>query len=136
MKKRARKNLAPKQRLTAIEEIRHFQKTTRLLIPRAAFHRVVREIVQDIGSEHLIQKQAFEALQESAEMYVVQMFEDARLLTEHRRCVTVDAKDLKLVQKIKTHDSRSQFNESDDAATQSAKTTNATSPNVQDDESE
>lgn len=80
------------------------------MIPRAPFARIVREIVHGIDDKLKIQKQAFEALQESAEMYLVQTFEDALLLTEHRRCVTVEARDLKLVQRIQTPSFRSQNN--------------------------
>lgn len=41
-------------------------------------------------------------------MYLVQTFEDAQLLAEHRRCATVDAKDMNLVVRIQTHRERSQ----------------------------
>lgn len=78
------------------------------MIPRAAFQRIVRETVNDINENLLIQKEAYEALQESAEMYLVQTFEDAVLLTEHRRCITVEPKDLKLVQRMQTPALRSQ----------------------------
>lgn len=106
VQKRGRKNPLPKRRLNATEEIIELQKSTQLLIPRAPFLRVVREILHDINPELLIQKQACEALQESSEMYLVQTFEDALLLAEHRRCVTVDAKDVKLVQRLRAPESR------------------------------
>lgn len=103
------------------------------MIPKAAFHRLVREIVQNIKADLLIQKQAFEALQESAEMYLVQTFEDALLATQHRRCITVDAKDMKLVRKIQTPGFRTQSNESGDTAAESANETNATGSDEEDD---
>lgn len=65
--------------------------------------------MRTINPDLLIQKLACEALQESAEMYMVQTFEDALLLTHHRRCVTVEAKDLKLVQRLQKPESRYQF---------------------------
>lgn len=74
----------------------------------------------------LIQKRANEALQESAEMFLVQTFEDALLLTEHRRRVTVNAQDMQLVQRIQTPGFRYQ----------SANNTNAAHVNDENDQSE
>lgn len=74
----------------------------------------------------LIQKRANEALQESAEMFLVQTFEDALLLTEHRRRVTVNAQDMQLVQRIQTTGFRYQ----------SANKTNAADVNDENDQSE
>lgn len=74
----------------------------------------------------LIQKRANEALQESAEMFLVQTFEDALLLTEHRRRVTVNAQDMQLVQRIQTTGFRYQ----------SANQTNAAVLNDENDQSE
>lgn len=82
-----------------------------MLIPRAAFERIVRDILHSINDQLRIQEQAFEALQHSAEMYLVQTFEDAQLLAMHRRCVTVDAKDMNLVQILKPNRLRYQRNE-------------------------
>lgn len=39
---------------------------------------------------------ALEALQESAEMYLTQVFEDSNLLTYHRQRCTLNVKDIKL----------------------------------------
>lgn len=85
-----------------MQEIHNLRRSTQLLIPRAPFQRIVREIVQQINAhaQLSIEKEAFEALQESVEMYLVQIFEDARLAAEHRRRITVDVKDVRLVQHI------------------------------------
>lgn len=96
----------------------------------------MRGIVHGINPKLLIQKQAFEALQESAEMYLVQTFEDALLLTEHRRCVTVDAKDMKLVQKIQTPGFRSRSNESANIVAEDANDANETNATGSDEEND
>lgn len=106
------------------------------MIPRAPFQRVVRDNLHDINPELLVQKLALEALQESAEMYLVQTFEDALLLAEHRRCITVDAKDIKLIQRIKTPELRYCPIEKSNNAAASANETNATGSDEKSDESE
>jgi len=58
----------------ALQEIRRYQKGADLLIRRAPFQRLVREILQEIqkpGGDFRIQPQALEALQESAEAFLV-----------------------------------------------------------------
>lgn len=63
----------------ALREIRRYQKSTELLIPTLPVQRLVREITQDLGmpgSANLrFQKSALLALQESAEAYLVHLFE-------------------------------------------------------------
>lgn len=68
----------------AIREIRHFQKTTDLLIRRLPFARLVREVANDFISTEFDdgvglrwQSQAILALQEAAEAFLVHLFEDA-----------------------------------------------------------
>ena len=46
-----------------LKEIRHFQKSTELLIPKLPFQRLVREIAQDFKTELLFQAKALGALQ-------------------------------------------------------------------------
>lgn len=106
------------------------------MIPRAPFQRIIREIVHEIDPELSIQKQAYEALQESAEKYLVQTFEDALLLTEHRRCITVDAKDVKLVQRIQTPEFRYRPIEKFDNNTENANEIDTTGSDEENDKSE
>lgn len=80
----------------ALREIRRYQKSTELLIRKAPFQRLVREIAQDYKTELRFQQQAVEALQEAAEKYMVVKFEDANLCAIHARRVTVMEKDLAL----------------------------------------
>jgi histone H3 len=59
----------------ALREIRRYQKTTELLLPKLPFKRLVREIAHDINKELRFQSGALEALQEAAEAYLVNEFE-------------------------------------------------------------
>lgn len=96
-----RKQLKPKRRRTVDEEIKHVQCITDLLIPRQPFHRLVREIVQAAKKDARMQKDAFEAIQECAEMFLVQIFQDAFLLAAHRKCRTVQPNDVQLLMYIR-----------------------------------
>ncbi len=85
----------------ALREIRRYQKSTDLLIRRAPFQRLVREIAQDFKSDIRFQQSAVEALQEAAESYLVGLFEDTNLCTIHARRVTIMPKDMQLSRKIR-----------------------------------
>jgi histone H3/H4 len=87
----------------ALQEIRKFQKTTNLILPRAAFARVVREIAQDIVNNRDIrfQKPAINALQEAAEEHLVNLLEDVQLAAVHSKRVTIQKKDLLLAQRLR-----------------------------------
>lgn len=60
----------------ALREIRRYQKSTELLIRKLPFQRLVREIAQDFKTDLRFQSSAVMALQESAEAYLVSLFED------------------------------------------------------------
>jgi histone H3/H4 len=59
----------------ALREIRRYQQTTKLLIPKAPFTRLVRDIAQEIQADLRFQSSALDAIQESAEAYIVRLFE-------------------------------------------------------------
>ena len=80
----------------ALKEIRHFQKSTALLIRRLPFQRLVREITQDFKTDLQFQQAAIKALQEAAEAYLVGLFEDANLCAIHAKRVTIMPKDIQL----------------------------------------
>jgi histone H3 len=61
--------------VNALREIRRYQKSTDLLIPKLAFSRLVREIASEISSDLRFQSGALGALQEAAEAYLVMEFE-------------------------------------------------------------
>jgi histone H3 len=91
----------------ALREIRRYQKSTELLIKRAPFARLVRQIVQDVSigdNKMRVQQSALDALQEAAETYLVCLFEDTNLVTCHARRVTVLPRDLHLARRIRGDD--------------------------------
>ncbi|EER17446.1 Histone H3, putative [Perkinsus marinus ATCC 50983] len=86
----------------ALKEIRQFQRTTELLVPKAPFARVVREIqLLFAGEEWRWSREALIALQTAAEAYLVGLFEDAMLVAIHAKRVTLMAKDIRLVRRIR-----------------------------------
>ena len=86
----------------ALREIRRYQKSTDLMFRKAAFTRLVREVLQE-------EKKAVErftgssllALQEAAEAYHVGLFEDTNLCAIHAKRVTIMGKDIKLARRIR-----------------------------------
>ena len=86
----------------ALREIRRYQKGTELLMRKAPFQRLVKEIAQDFAkSPKRMQATAVQALQEADEAFGVTCFEDSNLCAIHAKRVTVMPKDLQLVAKIK-----------------------------------
>lgn len=80
----------------AIREIKRYQKSVDLLLPRAPVKRLIREIAQPYRDELRFSKQAMEALQEASESYIVDLFADANVAAiEHER-KTVTARDIRL----------------------------------------
>ena len=85
----------------ALREIRKYQKSTDLLIRKAPFQRLVREIAQDFKTDLRFQSTAVLALQEAAEAYLVGLFEDTNLCAIHAKRVTIMPKDIQLARRIR-----------------------------------
>jgi histone H3 len=85
----------------ALREIRKFQKTTELLIKRLPFQRLVKEIINGFtSSEFRCQSLAINALQEAAEAFMVNLFENANLCAIHAKRITIMPKDIHLARRI------------------------------------
>jgi histone H3/H4 len=61
--------------IVALREIKRYQKSYALLIPKLPFMRLVREIAQDFKSDLKFQSSAMGALQEATEAFLVTVFE-------------------------------------------------------------
>lgn len=85
----------------ALREIRKYQKSTALLIRKAPFQRLVREIAQDFRADLRFQGSALLALQESSEAFLVSLFEDSNLCALHAGRVTIMPKDMQLARRIR-----------------------------------
>ena len=85
--------------MVALREIRHYQRSTENLIKRTPFQKLIREISQEYqicpdgpGTPSVqvhFQSTAIAALQEAAENFIVELFEDVKLLAVHAKHVTV-----------------------------------------------
>jgi histone H3 len=66
-----------------LREIRKYQKSTDLLIPKASFHRLVREITHQITLSDGIRFRpaALGAIQEAAEAFLVTEFESKYIIS-------------------------------------------------------
>ena len=86
----------------ALREIRAYQKSTNLLIPRLPFSRLVREIAMNASVRDIrFKSSALMALQEACEAYLVQLFEDCVLCSIHGRRVTIMPRDMVLARRIR-----------------------------------
>ncbi|PPQ69653.1 hypothetical protein CVT25_014088 [Psilocybe cyanescens] len=85
----------------ALREIRRYQKTTELLIRKLPFQRLVREIAQEYKTDLRFQSSAIMALQETAEAYLVSLFEDTNLAAIHAKRVTIMPRDLNLARRLR-----------------------------------
>ena len=84
----------------ALREIRHYQKSSTLLIRKLPFQRLVREITQDFKTDLRFQAAAILCLQEAAEAYLVGLLEDTNLCAIHSKRVTITPRDLQLARRI------------------------------------
>ena len=85
----------------ALREIKRYQKTTAMLLPRAPFQRLVREIASELKNDLRFQSSAVLALQEASEAYMVGLFEDTNLCAIHAKRVTIMPKDMQLARRIR-----------------------------------
>jgi len=112
----------------AIREIRRYQKSSNLLLPKAPFRNLVRKIIDTKFNKELkLQSTAVSlhclclftqslsipfstdiqeplkilALQEAAEAHLIGLFEDANLCAAHAKRVTIMAKDIVLARRIR-----------------------------------
>ena len=92
----------------SLMEIWWYQKRVGFLCSRQCFSKLIREVcVVDLKlKEFRWQAAALEAIQEAAEHYLITMFDDANMCCIHRKRVTIEPKDIKLVRHIRNEDSR------------------------------
>lgn len=85
----------------ALREIRRYQNSTHLLVPKLPFQRLVREITLGYKTDMRYQVVALEALHEAAEAFLINLFEDANLCAIHARRVTIMPRDITLARRIR-----------------------------------
>ena len=85
----------------ALREIRKYQKSTELLIRKSAFARLVREIAQEYKNELRFRAAALLAIQEAAEAYVTELFQDTNLCAIHSKSISIRPKDMQLARRLR-----------------------------------
>ena len=88
----------------ALREIRRYQKSTELLIAKAPFGRLCREImIEDLKKTNgwRMTLSSVMAQQEAMEAYLVGLFEDTNLCAIHAKRVTIFPKDIQLARRIR-----------------------------------
>ena len=85
----------------ALRQIKKYQKTTDLLMRKAPFQRLVRELATGHKDGLRWQASAVLALQEATESYVVGVLADSNLAALHAKRVTVMARDLQLARRLR-----------------------------------
>ena len=88
----------------ALKEIREYQKTGGLLIPKQPMLRFVKEIIHQFKADFRIQESALNVLREAAEAFLVAFFENSNLCAIHGKRVTILQKDMELVKKLTDND--------------------------------
>ena len=90
----------------ALREIRRYQKTTDLLIPKAPMSRAVKEILYDLcnTNPYKMQSIALAAVHEASEAFTVGLMEDANLCAIHGKRVGVLPKDMQLARRLRGED--------------------------------
>jgi histone H3 len=73
----------------ALREIRHYQRSTELLIRKLPFQRLVREVAEGFKSDLRFQSTAIGALQEAVEAYLLSLFADTNMCAIHAKRVTI-----------------------------------------------
>ena len=97
--------------MVALRKIRRYQKSTKCLIKRSPFQKLIQEISQEYciypqgpgtpSMEVRFQSTAIAALQEAAENFIVGLFEDVNLLAVHAKRDMVMQRDIRLALRIR-----------------------------------
>jgi histone H3 len=85
----------------AIREIRRYQRSVDLLIPKLSFQRVVREALMVFMTQYNLQANALLALQEASEAYLVSLMEDANMCAIHAKRSTIFPRDMMLARRLR-----------------------------------
>lgn len=85
----------------ALREIRTYQKSSELLIKKLPFQKLVREIAHEYAQNLRFQASAVLAIQESAEAYLIGLFEDTNECAMHAKRITIMPKDMQLARRIR-----------------------------------
>lgn len=83
-----------------MQDVIRLQQSVNYLIPKATFSRLVRELVQKStprGADFKVSQKCLEVLQEASEVYTTATLSDSYLITLSRKQVTLQPKDVQLL---------------------------------------
>lgn len=84
-----------------IKEVRYYQNTTDLLIPKAPFRRLVREIAQNYQTDLRFTESSFDAIQTAAEDYLIKILSASQLQAISHGTHTIRPEDMQMVIRMK-----------------------------------
>eukprot|EP00397_Hematodinium_sp_SG-2012_P046863 GEMP01053089.1.p1 GENE.GEMP01053089.1~~GEMP01053089.1.p1 ORF type:complete len:140 (+),score=32.43 GEMP01053089.1:78-497(+) len=87
----------------SINEMRRLKRFPEFMMRKAPFQALVKEITNEFNPNLRMQSMALAALQEASEMFLVNLFEAANQCAIHAKRVTIQRKDLALVQRMRGH---------------------------------
>ena len=95
----------------ALRQIRQQQKNVDLLVAKLPFQRIVRELATNVcknnnginipGDQIRFTASSMLALQQSAEAYMITLYEDCQLCAFHGKRITIMPRDMKLVRHLR-----------------------------------
>ena len=83
-----------------LREIRKYQKSTKLLIRKWSFQKLVRELPQEMMPDLRFQTSALRVLQEATESYMVGLMEGKIFYVIHAKWVAIMPKNMQLAHRI------------------------------------
>lgn len=90
-------NKSYKLHAATYREIKRLQRRTELCIPKLPFSKLIRELLMARAALDMkVQRLALIALQEAAELYLTQLFEDSYRCAIHAKRVTLKPIDMQL----------------------------------------
>ena len=91
----------------ALREIKRQQKSTVNLFPYAPVVRLAREIMQNMAKTDMrIERAAVDCLREACQQFITETNATAQIAAVHRKCITVNPKDMLLTRMIQQRRSR------------------------------
>eukprot|EP01059_Diplonema_ambulator_P034707 TRINITY_DN7928_c0_g1_i1.p1 TRINITY_DN7928_c0_g1~~TRINITY_DN7928_c0_g1_i1.p1 ORF type:complete len:181 (+),score=55.46 TRINITY_DN7928_c0_g1_i1:48-545(+) len=85
----------------ALIEIRKLQKTQNNLIPKSVMKSTMRSALEKYGPAYNMSPIALQMMQDAAEAFLIQYFQDALRIAIHAGRVTVMSKDLAMVKSLR-----------------------------------
>ncbi|KAJ3440053.1 histone H3 [Anaeramoeba flamelloides] len=85
----------------ALREIKKFQKSIDLLIPKQSFQRTVRSVAIEYRPDIRFGSAALHALQEATENIIIGVLADTNLCAIHAKRVTIMNKDMGIVRRLR-----------------------------------